>query len=160
MMDLLSEMRLQSALPFGLAVSLVVLFAAMALGTLGALRARHRAPRALAAAVAVVAGARLLLGLMSGLLLHEDLNPRVGAVQLVGAWVDGQQRLDLNADHTFLLRGPVNEQGIWEMDDWNLRLGTRQARVITVNGVQRIVPGFPVDPDEWDGHLGYVRQSR
>jgi len=84
----------------------------------------------------------------------------VEADQLPGLWVDGQQQLDLNVDRTYLLRGPVNEQGTWSVEDWNLRLGARQARVITVNGVQRIVANFPADPDRWDGHLGYARQRR
>jgi len=160
MTDLLSDMRLQSALPFGRVLSLTALVVVIAAGTLGALRFRGHAPRLLAALVAMVAASRLVLGMMSGLLLDEELNPRVEADQLAGVWVDGHQRLDLNANRTYLLRGPVSEQGTWSVEDWDLRLGARQARVITVNGVQRIVADFPPDPDMWDGRLGYVRQER
>lgn len=160
MLDLLSELRLQSALPFGLAISLATLIAVTVGGALGALRLGGRAPRWLAGLVAMAAALRLVLGLTSGLLLDEDLNPRVEADQLTGAWVDGAQRLDLRADRTYLLRGPVNDHGSWSVEDWNLRLGARRARVITVNGVPRIVADFPSDPDTWDGHLGYARQGR
>jgi len=77
MTDLLSEMALQSALPFGLLLSVMALVIVAAVGTLGALRFSGRAQRLLAAlvAVAVAGAARLVLGMTSSPLLHEDLNP-------------------------------------------------------------------------------------
>jgi hypothetical protein len=163
MTELLSRINLRSSLPFGYSIFLVVLALATAVGLLGAIRLRQRELRTTFAIVAFVAGGRLLLGLASELCLDIDLNPVVTENQVVGAWVDGRQRLDLYGDHKYRLAGPMSESGTWSFaDDFDLRLGdhgARLARLITVKGVLRIVADFPNDTDAWDGHLGYVRQA-
>ncbi len=159
MTDWLSRMRLDSALPFGLLTSVVTLVAMVAVGTFAALRLRSNTLRTLAILATALTGARLLFGVASGVLLREDLNPRIEPGNLVGTWEDGRQRLLLRSDGTYQLVGPVNERGTWSLDDWNLRVGARTIRVITVNGVPRIVPEFPVDPDQWNGRLGFAKQA-
>lgn len=158
MTELLSRLRLASGIPFGMLVFLAWLVGLGVVGIVGAFRLRRRAWRVAAAALAVLAGGRLALGIASELLLDEDLNPVVRPAQLVGSWRDGAQTLALHPDQTFQMRGPTTRTGAWELRDQELSLDGMKARVIKVNGAYRIVPSFPEDPDLWDGSLGFARE--
>jgi hypothetical protein len=106
----------------------------------------------------VLAGGRLALGIVSAVLVKEDLNPMVRPYDIVGSWRDGAQALTLRADRTFHLTGPATTTGAWDLREQELSLAGMKARVIKVSGAYRIVPSFPDDPDLWDGRLGFARE--
>jgi hypothetical protein len=157
--DLLSQLRLASGAPFGLLFILASLGGLTGIGIIGAFRLRRRALRIAALLLAVLAGGRLALGIVSAVLVQEDLNPMVRPDDLVGSWRDGGQVLTMRADQTFQLAGPRTSAGTWAFADWELSLAGMKARVIKVNGALRIVPSFPEDPDLWDGRLGFAREA-
>jgi hypothetical protein len=159
MTDLLSQLRLTSGLPFGMLIMLAGLGGMTIIGLVLVFRLRKRRLRVAALLLAMAAGGRLALGIASEVLIEEDLNPAVREGDLVGSWRDGAQALALHPDLTFQLVGPTSRTGTWELHDQELSLGGVNARVIKVNGLYRIVPSFPEDPDLWDGRLGYAREA-
>jgi len=157
--ELLSRLRLSAATPFGSLSGVASLVAVCVAGLLGAVLLRGGRGRAFAVGLAVLAAGRLGLGIASGVLVTEDLNPTVRPDELVGSWRDGAQELTLRADHTFQLRGPAAEAGTWALRDQEISLGVTRGRVIEVNGERRIVLRFPHAQDLWDGHLGFVHDA-
>jgi hypothetical protein len=143
----------------GMLLIVLVLVGLCTIGLVAAVRTRRILWRVAAATVALLAGGRLVIGIVSEVLVQVDLNPVVRSEELVGLWRQGTQTLSLSADHTFELRGPTTLRGKWELDDWNLSLDLVYARVIKANGAYRIVVSFPDDPDLWDGRFGFARES-
>lgn len=159
MTEVMSQLRLSSGMPFGMLFIIVFLVGACTIGLLAAVRARRTGWRVAAAVVALLAGGRLALGILSEFLVPVDLNPVVRAEELVGLWREGPQTLTLAADHTFRFEGSTTSRGQWSLDDWNLSLEGVDARVIKANSTYRIVVAFPDDPDLWDGRLGFARDA-
>jgi hypothetical protein len=159
MTDVMSQLRLSSGMPFGMFLIVVFLVGLCTIGLVAAVRMRRTGWRVVAAAVALLAGGRLALGIMSEVLVQVDLNPVVRPDELVGSWRDCGQTLALSVDHTFQFRGPKTMRGNWGLDDWNLSLDSVKARVIRANGAYRIVVSFPDNPDLWDGRLGFAREA-
>ena len=158
-LEILSRLRLSSALPLGPLSALATLGAFWITGMLGMLLFPRRRARASAGGVAVLAAVRLALGIASAALLSENLGPAVRHDELVGAWRDGAEELALRPDGTFVLHGATTDAGSWTLADHDVWLGARRARVIEVNGERRLVPRFPHDPARWDGHLGFAREA-
>ena len=159
MTEMMSQLRLSSGMPFGVLFILLFLVSLCTIGLVAAIRIRRTGWRVAAAAVALLAGGRLALGIMSEVLVQVDLNPVVQPDELVGSWREGAQTLALRADHTFQLRGPTTLRGSWRLDDWNISLDGVKARVIKANGAYRIVVSFPDDADLWDGRLGFEHEA-
>lgn len=160
MTEVMSQLRLSSGMPFGMLFIVLSLVSLGAIGLVAAVRMRRTGWRVAAAAVALFAGGRLALGIMSELLVQVDLNPVVRPDDLVGSWRDGGQTLALRADQTYQFRGPTTMRGNWGLDDWNLSLDSGvKARVIKANGAYRIIVSFPDNPDLWDGRLGFARET-
>jgi hypothetical protein len=129
-MDILGLLALRTAAPFGYLLLLLALAGAAAVGLAllwGGLRARPRrrdralVGGALLAAAALVIGANLAYG------AALELNPRVTAADLAGAWRDGRATLDLRSDGTYRCGGggacaPFGASGRWAHDgDFQLR---------------------------------------
>jgi hypothetical protein len=159
MIETLSRLRLSSGMPHGAVSVAATLGAFWIAGLLGALLLPRGRARALAVGVAVLAAARLALGVASAAVLSENFGPAVREEELVGSWRDGAEELTLHADRTFVLRSATSETGSWTLADHDVWLGARRARIIEVNGERRIVPRFPHDPERWDGHLGFAREA-
>ena len=158
-LEILSRLRFSSALPLGALSGVATLGAFWITGMLGMLLSPGRRARAFGGGVAVLAAVRLALGVASAAVLSENLGPAARRDELVGAWRDGAEALTLRPDGTFVLRGVTAEAGTWTLAGHDVWLGATRARVIEVNGERRIVPRFPVDPDRWDGHLGFARDA-
>jgi len=109
---------------------------------------------------------------------YLNLNPLFVEADVFGEWQDGNSSFSLLQDGTAVLKmdkehrtrlGLENGKGYWyKHQDFYISIGNAQKesssksvllRVVNFNGKYRVIADFPLDPDEWNGDLGFKRQD-
>ena len=85
----------------------------------------------------------------------------VSEQEAVGVWGSGQNRLTLRSDGIWV---HGSERGAWQLKTPSVVLlpspppGFENPRFIRFSGRLRLLPNYG-DPDDWDGELGFERES-
>jgi hypothetical protein len=168
-MDILGLLALRTAAPFGYLLLLLALVVAAAVGLAqlsGGFRARPRHRSRVLAGGALLSGVAVVVAANLAYDAALDLNPRVTAADIAGAWRDGPATLDLRTDGTYRCGGgtacaPLGAGGQWAHDgDFQLLFTPRGAdrpvvqRVVRYAGQLRLTEKVG-DPDMWSGVLTF-----